>query len=373
MRLSFEGRSAPDVGVVLEVQLLDSETLEPRPAAPSLLSQLAHEPRIRPSLYQSALLLATPIFMQVEQVGLELARLLNVVQALCEPMGLVIMSTGTHPSAGWRDLHLSNLPQYESFIRRLQWVGRRAAVFGLRIHVGVPDGEKAIALGNSLTSLIPLLVAFSGSSPYWRGHDTGLASCRVRVIENIPNAGLPPNLLNFGEFQAYVKTLRAAETIERISDIWWDVRPNLQEGTLELQVCDSPHTIREVLALTALVQALVTWMLKRYEEGEPIPSAEAWIARENKWRAARFGLDAELVNSNEGDLLNIRGLFAQMCERLSDAIDHHQLEPHFSVLEELFRVGPGYARQREAVARRGCGAAQWLAVQELRLDEPLTL
>lgn len=373
MRLSFDGRDTPDVGVVLELQLLDSETLEPRPAAPDLLRRLTHEPMIRPALYQSALLLGTPITPHVQAVGIELARLLHTLEPLCEQEGLVLMSAGTHPTAGWRDMHLSCLPQYEAFIRRLQWVGRRAAVFGLRIHVGIPDGEKAIALGNSLTCLIPLLVAFSGSSPYWRGHDTGLASCRVRVIENIPNAGLPPNLLNFGEFQAYVKTLRAAETIERISDIWWDVRPNLQEGTLELQVCDSPHTLREVMALTALVQALVTWMLKRYEEGEPIPSAEAWIARENKWRAARFGLDAELVNSNEGDLLSMRGLFDQLCEQLSTAVSQHRLEPHFAVLEELFSVGPGYSRQRQAVYKRGPGAAQWLAVQELRQDQPLTL
>lgn len=371
MRLSFAGRDSPDVGVSLELQLIDQETMAPLPAAASILNRMQDDPRVVPTLYQSALLVETPIYPSVTSVGAELYRSIHNLSAICAEEGLALMSCGTHPIAGWRNLHINPDPQYDAFIRRLQWVGRRAAVFGLRIHVGVPDGEKAIALVNSLTSMVPLLVALSGSSPYWRSIDTGLASCRVRVIENIPNAGLPPNLMNFGEFQAYIKTLRAAESIEKVNDIWWDIRPNLQKGTIELQVCDSPHTLREVLALTALVQALVTWMLRRYEEGEPIPSAEPWLARENKWRAARFGLDAELVHSNDGTLISTRGLFEQVQQWVGDAVEKHRLEEHFKVLEQLFTIGPCYARQRRVAQKHGLEAVCRMVIEELRQDSAL--
>lgn len=371
MRLSFAGRSAPDVGISLELQLVDAETLLPLPAAQELLSQLQDEPRFSPSLYQSAIQLSTQIQPSISACEGSLRQLLERLHQLSGQQGLALLASGSHPIQGWREMHLSQDVRHEAFIRRLQWVGRRAAVFGLRIHVGVPDGEKAIALCNSLASVLPILLALSGSSPYWRGVDTGLASCRVRVIENIPNAGLPPNLLNFGEFQAYVRTLRAAESIERVTDILWDIRPNLQLGTLELQVCDAPHTVQETLALAALTQALVVWMLERYEEGEPIPFSEPWIARENKWRAARFGIDAELVHTAEGELRPLRTLFHQLRERLAEVTERHGLEPQLARLDALFSEGPGYMRQRRVGKVQGLQAVCELLRDELLADRAL--
>lgn len=371
MRLSFAGRGVPDVGLSLELQLVDAESFQPIPAAQELLSQLQDEPGFSPSLYQSALLLTTPIQPSISACDSSLRMLLERLQTLCERQGLALISSGSHPILGWREMHLSPDSRHEAFIRRLQWVGRRAAVYGLRIHVGVPDGEKAIALCNSLASLLPVLLALSGSSPYWRGVDTGLASCRVRVIENIPNAGLPPNLLNFGEFQAYVRTLRAAESIERVTDILWDIRPNLQLGTLELQVCDAPHTVQEALSLAAFAQALVVWMLERYEEGEPIPFSEPWIARENKWRAARFGIDAELVHSAEGELKPLPILYRQLREQLASVTARHGLEPQLERLDALFTHGPGYMRQRRVGKAQGLPAVCKLLRDELLADRAL--
>ncbi len=369
MRLQFAGRAEPGVGISLELQIVDLETWLPVPAASSLLTMMGDEPCIREGLFQSIAVIETDIFPTVDLMGQELRRLLNRLRLTCATHGLGVLAAGTHPLAGWRDLHLSQQPRYETFIRRLQWVGRRAAVFGLRIQVGMPDGEKAIAVGNSIASLVPMFVALSASSPFWRGLDTGLASCRTRVIENIPNAGLPPNLLNFGEFQAYVKTLRAAETIESINDIWWDVRPNVRHGTLELQACDMPHTVRECLALTALAQALIVWVRQTYEEGGVMPQIATWIVRENKWRATRFGLDAELVATPDGGLRGIRSLFDELRLQLEPTWRRLGLEAYFADLEQIFQHGPGYLRQRRALQELGLEQVPGAIMDELSRDQ----
>jgi carboxylate-amine ligase len=371
MRLIFAGRADPGVGVGLELQLVDHDTRQPSPAASSLLELLSDEAGIKRDLYQSLLEIDTGIHPSIQQVDVELRRLTGRLRAVAEAHGLDLIASGTHPSAGWRDLHITEAPPYEAFVRRLQWMGRRAAVFGMRLEVGVPDGEKAIAIGNSLASLVPLFIAMSASSPFWRGFDTGLASCRARVIENIPNGGLPPNLLNFGEFQAYVKTLRAAEAIENITDLWWDVRPNLRRGTIELRACDMPHTQREAIALAALAQAVVVWLLKSYEEGEVIPQHDAWIIRENKWRAARFGIDAELVSTQDGKLVSVRGLFDRIATLVSDIVGRLGLEPQFADLERIFHTRPGYARQRRVLQRFGLERVPLALLEELRQDEAL--
>lgn len=353
MRLQFAGQRRPVVGADIELQLVDVETGHPVPAGSGILEGVALEKRYRESLYQSLILVRTDLHESVQEAMDQLHRLVRQLRAECAAQGIALLASGTHPTASWRDLHLSQSRPAQAFVRRLQWIGRRAAVFGARLHVGVPDGEKAIAIGGALTTLVPLLVALSASSPFWSGHDTGLASCRTRIVENIPNAGLPPLLVNFGEFQAYVRTLRAAESIERLSDIWWDVRPNLSRGTLEIQACDMPQTLHEVGALLALVQALVVWMLRQYEGGEVIPHQDLWIIKENKWRATRFGVGAQLVINSEGRLASVREYFDIVCSRLESIVHEFGLVPQFRVLDELIRSGPGYARQRRAFDKHG--------------------
>lgn len=368
MRLSFCGRQKPEVGVIIELQLVDQDSLTPVAAAPHLLPLLEDDPAFQPGLYQSLIQVHTPILPTVGEVERVLREKVSRLRAVAAEHGVTLLSSGTHPVVGWQRLHITESPKYDAFIRRLQWVGRRAAVFGMHIHVGVPDGEKAIALNSALAAMLPLPVALAGSSPFWRGIDTGLASCRARVIENIPNAGLPPNLVNFGEFQAYIQTLRTAETIERVTDIWWDVRPNVSMGTIELQACDMPHTLKEVLALTAFVQVLVVWLLALYEEGEPLPSTRTWLTRENKWRAVRFGVDAELVADGTGRLRGLKALFAELRGHLAPVITRLGHEAHFELLESLLEIGPGYVRQRREAQARGLPAVCRLLRDELLLD-----
>ncbi len=368
MRLRFAGRSSPVVGAALEIQVVDGQTGAPVPAAPAILEKLAGRPGFRPSLYQSIVQVETGVRGTVAEAAQDLYERVAALRAVCDPLGLGLIASATHPVVGWRDLHIDEAPRAQAFVRRLQWVGRRAAVFGLRLHVGVPDGEKAIAIGNAVATLVPLFVALSASSPFWRGHDTGLASCRTRVIENIPNAGLPPPLLNFAEFQAYVRTLRAAETIDHLGEIWWDARPNLALGTLELQACDAPHTLREAAAMMAFAQAVVVWLLENYESGHVIPQQDPWIVRENKWRATRFGIDAELVTNRGADLAGVRPYYARVVEALGDRVSRLGLEPHFEVLSEILEKGPGYVRQRTVCARQGLEAVPIHLMEELRED-----
>jgi carboxylate-amine ligase len=226
-------------------------------------------------------------------------------------------------------------------------------IFGLHVHVGVESGEKAIAVFNALTTYLPHLLALSASSPFFDNLDTGLASCRVKIFESLPTAGLPYRLLNWAEFQRLMTTLVNSKTIESIREIWWDVRPHPDFGTVEVRMCDGMPTLDEVIAMTALIQSLVVWLGDQYDEGSYLPLQRYWIVRENKWRAARWSTEAELIVDDEGNL-----------EPLSDAIERLvvQVTPvadRLGCVHELARVGaileggPSHVRQRQVYGETG--------------------
>lgn len=353
--MDFAGRKNPDVGVSLDVQLVDHVSYMPAQISDEICSSIPHNSdmfgKIKPGLYKSLLQLETGLYPSINDMKQELYRVMDYLKQLCFKKGVLPLISGSHPFSDWKHLKISSLPRYQAFVKRLQWVGYRAAIYGFRMFIGVPDGEKAIVLVNSITSLNPLFLALTASSPFWMGLDTGLASCRTRIIDNIPNAGIPPKLLNYGEFRAYVKTLQAAESISGISEIWWDARPHLRKGVLELQVCDMPHTLKEIVAVTALAQSVVVKTLQMYEEGEEIPSHDLWINRENKWRATRFGTSAQIVGDSSGSLISMRKWFDNLILWLDPVLIDLNLKSYMHTIDEIFTYGPGYIRQRH-IARK---------------------
>jgi glutamate---cysteine ligase / carboxylate-amine ligase len=284
------------------------------------------------------------------------------------------MCSGTHPFSSWADQTVSPDPRYHRLIEDCQWTARRLLIFGVHTHVGLGSGEEAIAVGNSLATFIPHFLALSSSSPFWQGRDTGLASIRSKIFESLPTAGLPYSMENWGQFQRFMRTLVGAGTIRSIREVWWDIRPHPGFGTLELRICDGIPSMEELCAVVALSQALVVWLAERYNAGLEVPLHKAWTIRENKWRAARWGLDAEIIRDEEGNLLSLRRSIGDLVERLEP------ISERLGGIEDLRRVndmlerGTSATRQREVYSEtRDLSKVVDLLVEEMNTGSPRPL
>ena len=353
MRIQFNGSPGPTVGVEVELQIIDPETKNLVSGCPRLLERLADVRHVKPELIQSTVELNTDVCADIAAVRSDLCDRFRSLFSLCDELGYQMASTGTHPFSRWAEQEITQQQRYHLLVNRCQWPARRLMIFGLHVHVGIESGEKAIAVSNSLTTYIPHLLALSASSPYFEGEETGLASCRVKIFESLPTAGLPYRLLNWAEFQRLMITLVNAKAIESVREIWWDIRPHPDFGTVEIRICDGLSTLDEIIAMTAMIQALVVWLGEQYDEGIYLPLQRYWIVRENKWRAARWALDADVIVDEEGRLEPL----AESVDRLIDALGPvaTRLGSHAEMMRirELMKSGPSHARQRQVYADTG--------------------
>ena len=372
MRIHFNGSPGPTVGVEIELQVIDRETRKLVSGAPRILEVVKDAKHVKPELIASTVELATDVCANVEAVRHELSDRLRSLLAVCDDLGYALASAGTHPFSRWAEQEITDKERYHLLVNRCQWPARRLMIFGLHVHVGVESGEKAIAVFNSLSTYIPHLLALSASSPYFEGEETGLASCRVKIFESLPTAGLPYRLLNWAEFQRLMTTLVNARAIESVREIWWDVRPHPEFGTVEVRICDGLTTFDDILAMTAMIQALVVWLGDQYDEGVYLPLQRSWIVRENKWRAARWALDAEMIIDEEGrlePLADIIDLLIESLEPVSRRLSSHAELMHVA---EIMKTGPSYVRQRQVHAE--CGSFTQVVdsvVNELRDSVPV--
>lgn len=257
------------------------------------------------------------------------------------------MCSGTHPYSAWVDQAVTEDARYHQLLEQMGWPAQRLAIFGVHFHVGVRHGERVLAIANGLAGYIPHMLALSSSSPYWEGRDTGLASSRSKVFEALPTAGLPEQLNDWAEFEAFMATLISAGALSTIREVWWDIRPHPDFGTVELRMCDGLPTLREVTALAALSQCLVTWFDQQAEAGEQIQGPSDWILRQNKWRAARYGIEAALIIDQQGTTEPLRQAVTELVTTLRPVGVQlgcaDELEGVLGILEE----GPSSVRQRK--------------------------
>jgi carboxylate-amine ligase len=263
------------------------------------------------------------------------------------------MSAGTHPFSRWRDQRVTPDPRYLELVDELQWTARRLAIFGAHFHVGVPNGERAVSIANALRTHLPVLLALSASSPYWEGEDSGLASARCKVFESLPTAGLNPPLDGWDEFEELMATFVRSGCIRSIREIWWDVRPHPDFGTVELRMCDAPPTLREVTALAALAQSLVVHLDDQLDHGEPLDRRNEWTVRENKWLAARHGVEARLITDPSGEREDLGTIVDALVADLAPTAAELGCADELAAVTEIVRVGPSYARQRAVRAAGG--------------------
>jgi YbdK family carboxylate-amine ligase len=375
VNIVFRGSDQPTLGVEIEVQAVDEAgALATDTAATKILAELDGAPGYKHELLECTIEVITEVCPTVGHVRRDLGAKLERLIKVADGLGYRIMCSGTHPFSSWSDQTVSPDPRYHRLIEDCQWTARRLLIFGVHTHVGVKSGEEAIAVGNGIATFIPHFLALSSSSPFWLGRDSGLASLRSKVFESLPTAGLPYQMQNWGQFQRFMRTLIGAGTIRTIREVWWDIRPHPAFGTLELRICDGIPSMDEICSIVALSQALVVWLSERYNAGLEVPTHQAWTIRENKWRAARWGLDAEIIRDEEGNLLSLRRSIGDLVDRLQPVAERLGCLDELQGINHILERGTSATRQREVHAEtRDLSKVVDLLVEEMQTGSPRPL
>lgn len=297
----FTRNDSPTIGVEVELQLVDAETGALSSSIEEVL-QSVPEPlkeRIKPELMQSYLEINTDVCHTVREVGEDLRGTLDVLEQITDRLGLKLLWAATHPFSAWRDQTITVNDRYYRLVELMQDVARRLVTFGLHVHIGVDSGDKAVMICDRMLRHLPLLLALTANSPFWNGRRTGLHSNRSMVMQDLPTAGLPNQMRNWSEYVWLVNHLIDTGFINTIREIWWDIRPHHNFGTVEIRVCDMPASLDQVLAITALVQCLVHAISLEIDEGTYFAEYHPMMVQQNKWRATRYGAQAHLVDSDD--------------------------------------------------------------------------
>jgi carboxylate-amine ligase len=378
MPIHFASSAGPSLGVEMELAIIDPDSRELVKGAHELLIEMGegHEegihPKAKAELLQSTIEIITGICKSVAEARADLTATLDEVTGYTERRGLLLMCAGSHPFSNPVHQEITPNARYRRLVEETQWPARQMQIFGIHVHVGVRSGEKAIAMVNALSAYIPHFLALSASSPYWMGQDTGLASIRSKVFEGLPTAGPPWQLNGWAQFERFMDTLITARTITTIREVWWDIRPHPGFGTVELRICDGIPTMREVAVMAALSQCLVHRFDMLIDRGYTLPVPKAWVVRENKWRAARHGIDASIIVDDNGATVPLRDAVAELVEELTPIARRLGCVAEVTDALAILERGPSYIRQREVVAAGGSLAdVVDSLVAELRSDGPL--
>ncbi len=341
----FHSSPGPTIGVESELWLVDTDRWDLTNGAPAILSEFPDDPNIKGELLESIIEINTVICETTAQVQSDLQSRLLEVAKVARKHDIALISMATHPFGRWTDAHVNRSKRYQDFLQRMQFPVRRLLICGLHVHVGVESGEKAVAIVSGLLRYIPHFIGLSANSPFWDSAPTGLASTRTKVFEGMPTAGLPPTLTNYSEFQRFMRALQRAKAIESIREVWWDIRPHPGFGTVEVRLFDAVPTIGEMVSLAALTQCLVVALSDLYDNGQQLELLSEWIVRENKWRATRYGLDADIIVDDEGSQQTLRSSISEVLERLAPYARRLDCTDDLCALEKIVEGQPPYKLQ----------------------------
>ncbi|HEX5449801.1 MAG TPA: carboxylate-amine ligase [Gaiellaceae bacterium] len=298
------GKSDPyTLGVEEEYMLLDPETWDLVQHIDSVLDAVEdgeHHGRLHAELMQSVLEVTTPVCHRPDEVATALSQLRTYVAGVAREQGCRFGSAGTHPFSLFERQRITARDRYRQLVDQLQYIARRELIFGMHIHVAVDDPEKAIQVMNGLLVHLPQMLALSASSPFWRGEPTGLRSSRQMVFAAFPRSGPPPRFKDYADYADVVGQLERTGCIADYTHIWWDIRPHPRLGTIEMRVCDAVTRLEDVVAITAYFQAIVKMYCEQFDAGREIPTWHRMLTTENKWLAARYGLEAPIMDLATG-------------------------------------------------------------------------
>jgi len=352
--ITFRGSARPSLGVELEFQLLDARTLALTGAGDAVLASVPPEFRgsIKPEFYASCVEVNTGVCRDAAEVAADLGPKLAAAARAAARYGTLLGWGGSHPFSHWRDQAVVPSPRYRELATLYRETLHRQVTFGLHVHVGVPDGDAAVRVCDRIVAHLPALLALSVNSPFWCGRATGLLSHRMEVMGASPTGGLPPWLSGWGDYAGLIDRLTSADLIGTSKDLWWDVRPSPEHGTVEVRICDMPSDLPSVLGLAALTQCLVV-ALSRENCGAALDEGGLMIVRQNRWRAARFGLGAELVDPYTGDAAPARRVCKDLVERLRGVAEELECASELGLVRSMADGPTGAERQLAVFERTG--------------------
>lgn len=357
---------------------MDADSGDLRQVAQTILDAVApadgsEHPHIRQELLLNTVEVVSGVCRTVGEAGADLARAIADIRAITDPLRVELASAGTHPFARWTQQKVTNKTRYATLIDRTQWWGRQMLIYGVHVHVGIEDRDKVLPIARAMLTVFPHLQSYSASSPFWGGRDTGYASNRALMFQQLPTAGLPFQFTRWAELEHYVGDMLHTGVIDDFSEIRWDVRPSPRLGTLEMRICDGSPSLQEVLALSALTHCLVEHFSTMLDDGRELPAMPSWFVQENKWRSARYGMDAIIILDAAGNEELVTDATARWVRDLAPVAERLGCSDELATVSEITRRGASYQRQR-AVARRAGGeldAVVTALIREMRAGHPL--
>lgn len=351
MLIDFAGSAQSSVGIEWELALVDLATGELAPAAEAVLEAAGggEDLPIRKEYLKNMIELVSGVHRTVGDAVAELGDHLHTVRRALTPLNLGIIGSGSHPYSRSTDQQRFTGSRYDLVAERTAYWGKQMAICGTHVHIGLDNRDKALPVTCGLARFYPYLLAISCSSPYWEGEDTGYASQRTMLFQQLPTNGLPYPMRSWADFEAYADDLLEAGMINVASEIRWDVRPSPKFGTVENRTADSVPTLAELSSIAALTQCLVEHICRAYERDQTVERLPPWLVRENKWRACRYGMDAEVILPTGGQReVPLREGLVKLVDRLSPIARELGCEAELAVAATLAERGASYERQRTA-------------------------
>jgi len=336
------------IGVEEEYQTIDPVTRDLRSHIDSEIiakGKLLLKEAVKAEMHQSVVEVGTGICKDIKEASQELRGLRSRICELARENGLRVASAGTHPFADWRKQDIYPDERYYNIVQDMKMVARANLIFGLHVHIGVEDREAAIHLMNAARYFLPHILALSTNSPFWLSMDTGLKSYRCKVFDKFPRTNIPDYFNSYGEYERFVNLLVKTNCIDNAKKIWWDIRPHPNFPTLEFRICDAPMRVDETLAITALIQATVAKLYKLYAANQGFRLYRRALIMENKWRAARYGLDGKLIDFGKEIEVPVRDLIYEYLRFVDDVVDELDSRDEINYIHRILEHGTGADRQ----------------------------
>ncbi len=351
--MDFNPSDPNTVGMELELQLVDTSTFDLVDGILSLMELFPDSTFVKPEFFQNTVEIATRICTNSDQLNDHLLELTRDVKTKCDTLGMRLCGAGTHPFCERLAL-ITPMPRYERLEKVSGYIGQSQITFATHVHVGVESGQQVIEVMDQLKAYLPLLIALSANSPFWRGYDTGYASYRHRILSATRSYGIPPSFGTWSDFESFLETTVRAGVFESINDIHWDIRPRPHLGTVEIRVLDAQSTIGDAVALAAFVRALVTFVRDFKQDAldenlpQPLPG---WLEKENHFQASRRGIKAKYVANDQGDILKMKEIWRRVSAAIRPVSQSLGEEKYLDQLINRINEGPAYARQKQVFER----------------------
>ncbi|HNM10374.1 MAG TPA: glutamate--cysteine ligase [Mycobacterium sp.] len=345
-RIDFAGSPRQTLGVEWEFALVDKATGDLINEATAVIAEVGESPHVHKELLRNTIEVVTGICDTVPEAMADLHSTLVSTHDIVSDRGMELFCAGTHPFAQWSAQKLTDAPRYAELIKRTQWWGRQMLIWGVHVHVGISSAHKVMPIISSLLNHYPHLLALSASSPFWAGEDTGYASNRSMMFQQLPTAGLPFQFQTWREFERFVHDQKTTGIIDHVNEIRWDIRPSPHLGTVEVRIFDGVSNLRELSALVALTHCLIVDLDRRLDAGEELPVMPPWHVQENKWRAARYGLDAIIILDADSNERLVTEDLDDLLTRLEPVARSLDCAAELAAVAEIPRRGASYQRQR---------------------------